>query len=70
MCDGEVLSVEAKVPLVVEDQVPVFPISVNTLLPVHTSTALARLRQGGWKQGLLLNFNSNTMVAGIKRIVL
>lgn len=68
--DGETLSTPAEVPLVVEGQVPVFPMSVSALTPVHTASVLARLRQGGWKQGLLLNFNSETMTAGIRRVVL
>ena len=67
--DSEPLSAHAEVPLVIAGQVPVFPISAESIDPIHTSTALARLRQGGWKQGLILNFNSETMVSGIKRVV-
>ncbi|MCX6858199.1 MAG: GxxExxY protein [Verrucomicrobia bacterium] len=69
-CDGEPLSSHAEVPLLIDQQLPVFPTSVNALTPVHTAMALSRLRQGGWKSGLILNFNSTTMTAGIKRVVL
>ena len=47
----------------------VFPISVDQIKPVRRMTVLARLRQGGWKHGLILNFNSLTMSDGIRRIV-
>jgi GxxExxY protein len=68
--DGELVGANAEVPLVVEKEIPVIPLSVNSITEVHIATMLARLRQGGWKQGLLLNFNSQTMKAGLKRVVL
>lgn len=67
-CDGEPLACETEVPLLLGCELPVFPISVSTITPVHTATAIARLRQGGWKRGLILNFNSSTLSAGIKRV--
>lgn len=70
LLDGEPLSVHAEVPLVIEEKVPVFPLSAESITSLHVSTALARLRQGGWRQGLILNFNSTTMLAGMKRVVL
>lgn len=69
LCDGEPLAGETEVPLLLGHELPVFPISVSTITPVHTATAISRLRQGGWKRGLILNFNSSTLSAGIKRVV-
>lgn len=64
------LSARAEVPLLVAGAVPVFPVSAESITKVHTAAAVCRLRQGGWKQGLVLNFNAPTMLAGIKRVVL
>jgi len=69
LLDGEPLAGETEVPLLLGRELPVFPISVSNITPVHTATAMARLRQGGWKRGLILNFNSSTLSAGIKRVV-
>ena len=68
--DGKPLSVHAEVPLVVENELPVFPMSADSISPLHVSTALARLRQGAWRQGLILNFNSTTMLEGMKRVAI
>jgi GxxExxY protein len=70
LLDGETLSSQAEIPLLAGSDLPVFPLCADTLTPVHTATALARLRQGSWKQSLLLNFHAPTMLQGIKRIVL
>jgi GxxExxY protein len=67
--DGVPLSAQAEVPLLVAKQVPVFPVSADSITKVHTAAAVSRLRQRGWKQGLVLNFNAPTMLAGIKRVV-
>lgn len=68
--DGTPLEAYAEVPFVVEKEIPVIPLSANSITQTHLATMLARLRQGGWRQGLLLNFNSQTMKSGIKRVVL
>ncbi len=68
--DGEVLSATAEIPLLVAGELPVFPLSTASLRPLHTSAALARLRQGAWKRGLVLNFNSVRLLDGIKRVSL
>jgi GxxExxY protein len=70
LLDGEPLIAHAEVPLLIEGEVPVLSISAESITPLHVSTALARLRQGGWRQGLILNFNSTTMLGGLKRVVL
>lgn len=68
--DEGTLSTPAQIPLLVGATLPVFSFCVDDLTDRHTATLLARLRQGGWKHGLLLNFNARIMVEGIKRIVL
>lgn len=68
--DGECLGTEALVPVVVANEVPVFPMCVEAVTALQTAAALARLRQGGWNRGLILNFHSETMLKGIKRVVL
>jgi GxxExxY protein len=67
--DGEPLTAQAKIPLLVADEAPVFPVCAASITRVHTAAAVARIRQGRWKQGLILNFNAKTMREGIKRVV-
>ena len=42
---------------------------VETVLPVHKAQMLTYLKLGGWKAGLLLNFNAAVLRDGIVRIV-
>jgi GxxExxY protein len=44
--------------------------AVEVLLPVHEAQLLTYLKVGGWKVGLLINFNVPLLRDGIKRIVL
>ncbi len=44
--------------------------AVEALLPIHEAQVLTYLRLGGWKVGLLLNFNVPVLRRGIKRLVL
>ncbi|MBE7503385.1 MAG: GxxExxY protein [Verrucomicrobiales bacterium] len=67
--DGAPLAAQARVPLVVEDQVPVFPVCADTITAVDRAAALARLRQGKWNEGLILNFNAQRMGDAIKRVI-
>jgi len=43
--------------------------TVEALLPIHEAQLLTYLKLGGWKVGLLLNFNAPLMKQGIKRMV-
>ena len=43
---------------------------VERLQPIHTAQILSYLKLGGYKVGLLLNFNVTLMKRGIKRIVI
>ncbi len=66
--DGVPLKEPADIPLLIDQAVPVFCFGCGETSPLHRATALARLRQGRWKRGLILNFNVDSMVNGITRI--
>ncbi len=44
--------------------------AVDRLLPIHQAQLLTYLRLGGWKVGLLMNFNVTALKQRIKRVVL
>ena len=44
--------------------------AVEGLLPIHQAQLLSYLKLGGWKAGLLINFNVPVLKQGIKRVVL
>ena len=44
--------------------------AVEALLPIHEEQLLTYLRLGGWKAGLLVNFNVPVLRQGVKRLVL
>lgn len=44
--------------------------SVETLIPVHEAQLITYLKLGGWKIGLLINFNVAVLKDGIRRKVL
>jgi GxxExxY protein len=43
---------------------------IDSLLPIHEAQLLTYLRLGGWKVGLIINFNVPVLKDGIKRLVL
>jgi GxxExxY protein len=43
--------------------------AVEALLPIHEAQLLTYLRLGGWKIGLLINFNVPLLKQGIRRLV-
>jgi len=43
--------------------------AVEVLAPIHDAQLLTYLRLGGWRVGLLINFNVALLKDGIKRIV-
>jgi len=59
-----------RVDLVVADRVVVEVKVVDRLAPVHAAPLLTYLRLGGWKVGLLINFNVALLREGIVRRVL
>ena len=66
---GELIS-EHRPDLIVEETVVVEVKTVERFEPIHTAQMLTYLRVTSMQLGLLLNFNSETMKAGIRRVVL
>jgi GxxExxY protein len=58
-----------RVDLLVSDAVIVEIKAVDELQPIHDAQVLTYLKLGGWKIGLLINFNVRLLKDGIKRIV-
>jgi GxxExxY protein len=56
--------------LLIEKSIVVEIKSVDVLLPVHEAQLLTYLRLGGWRVGLLINFNVPVLKEGIRRRVL
>jgi GxxExxY protein len=44
--------------------------TVERLLPIHDAQMLTYLRLGGFRAGLLMNFNNVMLKDGLRRIVL
>ena len=59
-----------RVDVLVEELVPVELKTVQVLMPVHEAQLLTYLRLGGWKVGLLINFNVSVLKDGVCRRVL
>jgi GxxExxY protein len=56
--------------LLVAESVVVEVKAVEKLLPIHEAQILTYLKLGGWKVGLLINFNVPVLKQGIRRLVL
>jgi len=56
--------------LLVSDAVVVEIKAVEVLLPIHEAQLMTYLKLGGWKAGLLINFNVSLLKNGIRRRVL
>ncbi|PIW32622.1 MAG: GxxExxY protein [bacterium (Candidatus Ratteibacteria) CG_4_9_14_3_um_filter_41_21] len=59
-----------RIDLVVEDFIITEIKCVENILPVHQAQLLTYLKLTGLRLGLILNFNSDLMKNGIKRVVL
>lgn len=59
-----------RIDLLVDDLLVVEIKSVRSLAPIHDAQLLTYLRLGGWKVGLLINFNEVVLKDGIHRRVL
>ena len=66
---GELIS-EHRPDLIVDDEVIVEIKSVDRLAPIHTAQNLTYLRVTSLRVGLILNFNSQTIKDGTRRVVL
>jgi GxxExxY protein len=56
--------------VLVSDAVVVEIKAVEVLLPIHEAQLMTYLKLGGWKAGLLVNFNVSLLKNGIRRRVL
>jgi GxxExxY protein len=65
---GEVLH-DQKLDLIVEGKVIVEAKAVSQLEEIHGSQVVSYLRSTGLRAGLLINFNTVVLKAGIRRIV-
>jgi GxxExxY protein len=59
-----------RIDLLIADLVVVEIKAVEQLAPVHDAQLLTYLRVGGWKVGLLINFNVVVLKDGIRRRIL
>ena len=67
---GARLDCAYRLDLLVADEVVVEVKAVERLLPIHEAQLLGYLKLGGWKLGLLINFNVPVLKQGIRRMVL
>ncbi len=67
---GVKLDAGYRLDLLVAESVVVEVKAVEKLLPIHEAQILTYLKLGGWKVGLLINFNVPVLKQGIRRLVL
>ena len=67
---GTLLDCGYRVDVLVDGQLLIELKSVERVLPIHEAQLLTYLRLGGWKVGLLINFNVTLLTDGIVRRVL
>jgi GxxExxY protein len=67
---GTTLVCGYRIDLLVKNEVVVELKTIENILPIHEAQALTYMRLGGWKVGLIINFNVPIVVKGIKRLVL
>jgi GxxExxY protein len=56
--------------LIVDGTILVEIKAIDSLLPIHDAQLLSYLKLGGWKIGLLINFNVELLKHGLRRRVL
>ena len=59
-----------EVELLVGGRVVVNPYALTEIQPIHEAQLLSQLRLGGWKLGLVINFNTTALREGLRRVVL
>lgn len=65
---GQRIKGQLKLDLLVEGCVVVELKSVDHLHPIHLAQVITYLKLTGYPAGLLMNFNSTTLTAGLKRL--
>ena len=56
--------------IVVDGMILVELKAIDSLLPIHDAQLLSYLKLGGWRIGLLINFNVELLKNGLRRRVL
>jgi GxxExxY protein len=56
--------------IVVDETILIEIKAIDSLLPIHDAQLLSYLKLGGWKIGLLINFNVELLKHGLRRRVL
>lgn len=67
---GDRIKADFRLDLLVADEVVIEIKAVECLLPIHEAQLLTYMKLGGWKVGLLINFNVPLLKQGIRRKVL
>lgn len=67
--DGVCIDLGYRIDLLVDGLVVVEVKSLGKLAPIHNAQLLSYLKMGGYKLGLLINFNVPRLKDGIRRIV-
>jgi GxxExxY protein len=67
--NGVTLDAGYRLDLLIEDKVVVEIKAVERMLPIYAAQLLTYLKLGGYKLGLLLNFNTIHLRDGIRRVV-
>ena len=67
---GVELDCSYRIDVLVNDEVVVELKAIDQILPIHEAQTLTYMRLGGWKVGLILNFNVPILIKGVKRLVL
>jgi GxxExxY protein len=65
---GLLLDCGYRIDILVAGMVVVEIKATGGLTPIHEAQLLTYLRLGGWKLGLLINFNERVLVDGVKRL--
>ena len=68
--DGGILHRTFKPDFVIDNEVVVEVKAVSTLLPVHTAQVLTYMKLSRIERGLLINFNCERLIDGVKRLIL
>lgn len=67
---GVKLDCSYRIDLLVKNEVVVELKAVESIAPIHEAQVLTYMRLGGWRVGLIINFNVPIVIKGIKRLVL
>lgn len=70
MYKGHSLDEAYRIDLLVEGQLVIELKAVEKLVPIHTSQVVTYLKLGGYRSGLLINFNVPVLKDGLKRVLL